>query len=506
MKAGLKNEDAVLAVAAAAAGLKLQLQRVLSDGNGYCDTQWELAKLPTSDRGFGRVRNCDGMRAKGITPDEIECYAAGEFDSSAITWLSAREGARKLLAELEFGEYFGNEASTDTFYTRTVLVVTLPPADKRAAVRGAKLSAERVHVGEPPKPATKPAAKPQPAATHRPAAKSAVAATPTSASGTSATASAEAGPLKQATLSFGKAPAPSPRTPLPKPAPPAEALSKAEGKRVAAAAGTKRAAATAKAEDSDSGDSEEESGEDEYEVQAILSSRPAGKTIEYLVKWKGFEASDDNTWEPKRNLHADLIAEYEGTAAPPAKKQAAAATTDGGAVSVFAAAAEAAAPARATKAAASSAGKEVVTIDDDDDDDDDNDDDDDDDDDYDDDGDDDDDPIVPAASSSAPPKLFAPLPSAKNAGGPRQVHVTGGRGNARCDQMGGKCTVTLRPGEGLRELKSTIRKVCRHVQNRTAVPAEPSRVRTSRVCPRRARPLASTRATCSPSSRSTAPR
>ena len=59
--------------------------------------------------------------------------------------------------------------------------------------------------------------------------------------------------------------------------------------------------------------------------------------------------------------------------------------------------------------------------------------------------------------------------------------MTGGRGNARCDQMGGKCTVTLRPGEGLRELKSTIRKVCRHLQNQTAVPGEPSRVPTSRV-------------------------
>ena len=96
---------------------------MLCDGNGYCDTQWELAKMPASDRGFGRVRNCDGIRAprthtprtthrtprtahhskprttprtthhaprtthhapclpgiraKGITPDEIDCYAAG---------------------------------------------------------------------------------------------------------------------------------------------------------------------------------------------------------------------------------------------------------------------------------------------------------------------------------------------------------------------------------------------------------------------------------------------
>ena len=51
---------------------------MLSDGNGYCEQEWELAKMPASDRGFGRVRNCDGMRAKGITPDEIDAYAAGE--------------------------------------------------------------------------------------------------------------------------------------------------------------------------------------------------------------------------------------------------------------------------------------------------------------------------------------------------------------------------------------------------------------------------------------------
>ena len=34
-------------------------------------------------------------------------------------------------------------------------------------------------------------------------------------------------------------------------------------------------------------------------MESILSSRPAGQTVEYLVKWKGFDDADDNTWEPK---------------------------------------------------------------------------------------------------------------------------------------------------------------------------------------------------------------
>ena len=61
MKNGLKNEDAVLVVAAMAAGLTVETRRVLSDGQGYCDTQWTLAKMPKNERGFGRVRNCDGL-------------------------------------------------------------------------------------------------------------------------------------------------------------------------------------------------------------------------------------------------------------------------------------------------------------------------------------------------------------------------------------------------------------------------------------------------------------
>lgn len=46
-------------------------------------------------------------------------------------------------------------------------------------------------------------------------------------------------------------------------------------------------------------DSEEE--EAGFEVEKLLKHRKKGKTLEFLVRWKGFEAKDD-TWEPESNL------------------------------------------------------------------------------------------------------------------------------------------------------------------------------------------------------------
>merc|ERR1719336_1455330 len=54
--------------------------------------------------------------------------------------------------------------------------------------------------------------------------------------------------------------------------------------------------------------------EAEYEVETVVSKRDTeeGK-VEYLVKWKGYDASD-NTWEPVENLESsqELIDEFEG--------------------------------------------------------------------------------------------------------------------------------------------------------------------------------------------------
>ena len=53
------------------------------------------------------------------------------------------------------------------------------------------------------------------------------------------------------------------------------------------------------------------SDEEEYEVETIVSKRSRKGKVEYLVKWKGWDNPDDNTWEPIANLECkELIEEY----------------------------------------------------------------------------------------------------------------------------------------------------------------------------------------------------
>lgn len=52
--------------------------------------------------------------------------------------------------------------------------------------------------------------------------------------------------------------------------------------------------------------------EEEYEVETIVNKRLRKGKAEYLVKWKGWEDPDDNTWEPVAHLDCkELIDEYE---------------------------------------------------------------------------------------------------------------------------------------------------------------------------------------------------
>jgi len=40
---------------------------------------------------------------------------------------------------------------------------------------------------------------------------------------------------------------------------------------------------------------------DQYEVERIVAHRRRGRGMEYLIRWKGYDAFED-TWEPERNL------------------------------------------------------------------------------------------------------------------------------------------------------------------------------------------------------------
>merc|ERR1712013_598184 len=54
-------------------------------------------------------------------------------------------------------------------------------------------------------------------------------------------------------------------------------------------------------------------GESEYEVERIVDKRVVDGVTEYLVKWKGWENEEDQTWEPQENLMGSekLIKKYE---------------------------------------------------------------------------------------------------------------------------------------------------------------------------------------------------
>ena len=53
--------------------------------------------------------------------------------------------------------------------------------------------------------------------------------------------------------------------------------------------------------------------EEEYEVEQICKKRTMENgVVQYLVKWKGWEDPDDNTWEPIGNLECHVSNSVDG--------------------------------------------------------------------------------------------------------------------------------------------------------------------------------------------------
>jgi hypothetical protein len=54
---------------------------------------------------------------------------------------------------------------------------------------------------------------------------------------------------------------------------------------------------------------DEETQEPRYEVEPILDCQSINRKSHYLVKWLGYDESE-NTWEPEENLTHELVAQY----------------------------------------------------------------------------------------------------------------------------------------------------------------------------------------------------
>jgi hypothetical protein len=53
---------------------------------------------------------------------------------------------------------------------------------------------------------------------------------------------------------------------------------------------------------------EESDQEQEYDVEKILDIRKEGRQWKYLVKWEGYDTSE-NTWEPLKHLRKEGVQE-----------------------------------------------------------------------------------------------------------------------------------------------------------------------------------------------------
>jgi hypothetical protein len=58
-------------------------------------------------------------------------------------------------------------------------------------------------------------------------------------------------------------------------------------------------------------------GDDEFLVEQILDARVRHRRLQFLVKWRGYDNPDSNTWEPEENVaETQALEEFEAQHEP----------------------------------------------------------------------------------------------------------------------------------------------------------------------------------------------
>jgi hypothetical protein len=68
-------------------------------------------------------------------------------------------------------------------------------------------------------------------------------------------------------------------------------------------------------EEEDEKEEEDEEEEVQYEVERILMHRGSGRNLKLLIKWQGYDVSE-NSWECERDVSPAVVAEYMASAPP----------------------------------------------------------------------------------------------------------------------------------------------------------------------------------------------
>lgn len=61
----------------------------------------------------------------------------------------------------------------------------------------------------------------------------------------------------------------------------------------------------------DLADENARNNDDEYTIDSIQAVKRGPNGLVFWIKWKGFDKSEDNTWEPEESLHGELVHDFK---------------------------------------------------------------------------------------------------------------------------------------------------------------------------------------------------